>query len=63
MTQKDAAIEERLVIRINPDRKERLRRVADYLGQTMTTFTTRTIDARIKEVESEIEREQEAIPA
>lgn len=58
MTQKDAAIEERLVIRITPDRKERLRRVADFLGQTMTTFTTRTIDARIEQVEAEMPKQE-----
>lgn len=52
-------VEGRLVIRIDPDRKVRLRKAAEYLGQTMTTFTTRTLDTRLDEVEREM-AEQDA---
>lgn len=52
-------IEERLVIRIAPERKERVRKAAEYLGQTVTTFTLRSLDKNLAAVEAEMAQTEE----
>jgi len=54
-------IEERLVLRMAPARKDRIRKASDFLGQTMTTFTDRALDEQLEKVEAQMARtEQEA---